>query len=71
MLVVDQVAEFMDDDVFDAGFGALDQFEVEHNFAIGGTTAPTFVHLADQDFRARQLVGMETRQNSIQEFRKK
>ena len=41
MAVVDEVAKFVYDHVFDAGAGLLDQERVQYDPALGRATAPT------------------------------
>lgn len=47
MVVFDEVAEFVGDDVVDAGWACLDQLQVQEDAAFFGATAPAAFHEAD------------------------
>lgn len=51
VVVFDEVAEFVGDDVVDAGWACLDQLQVQQDAAFFGATAPAAFHEADAPTR--------------------
>lgn len=55
MVVFDEVAEFVGDDVVDARWACLDQLQVQQDAAFFGATAPAAFHEADTPVRRGEV----------------
>ena len=68
VVVLFDVAEFVEDDVVDAHFGRLDQCNVEGDDALRAATAPQRLQATDDQFRVGDAQPFDTGKDGVKPF---